>query len=141
MTPARKNRKRIPTPDAKPDPRLHARRIQSVTSPTGETIPQTNAWVTLVQTVRLEDGRVLWFPSQDTVVFYLLGARQHLQEAERLRQRVLKMIRARPEGDFQPTGAKEVLDCLAGLTKAVQLSFAAVEALANLSIDALPEGA
>src|SRR5207249_1356600 len=104
-------------------------------------LPQSNAWSTLVQTVRLEDGRVLWFKSQDTQAFYLVEARQHLVEAERLRVRVFKMIRERREGDYEPTGARDVLDCIAGLTKAVLLSFASIEALANVSIDDLPDDA
>jgi hypothetical protein len=89
--------------------------------------------------VRMPDGRVIYFPAPSFVAFYLLEAKRHLDRGTRLRSRALSVLRTAHDGKLLITDKQAVLDCFAEITKAVLLSYSAIEALVNEMIESLDD--
>jgi hypothetical protein len=79
------------------------------------------------------------FAVPQVVTFYLIEAKKARDRAERRRKAALRARRESDDGMSTLTDQAAVLDALAGLTTAVLLSFAAIEALANACIEKLEE--
>ncbi len=117
---------------------MHASRV---TEHNGEPMPR-GTWAILVSPVMLGDGRrLMWHPPQP-VAFSLAQAKAHCDRAVPKRRRIMGNLVAREHGDgYVPQNARAVLDVVADLWSAVLHSFTAIEAIANDSIDRLPDDA
>ena len=91
--------------------------------------------------VRVQDGRVIYFPAPSFAAFYLIEAKRHLDRGTRLRERALAALRTAHDGKLLIIDKQAVLDCFAEITKAVLLSYCAIEALVNEMIESLDDTA
>jgi hypothetical protein len=83
----------------------------------------------------------LWFQAPQPVAFNILEARRFRNSGEANRVEAMGNLKdRRKEGQVQPADPTLVLDALADLSAAVLFSFAAIEALANHTIDQLEDG-
>jgi hypothetical protein len=128
-------------PEKPPDPRLFATTLaQEWTSPwTGNTYRKGTP--VLPNVVARLDGDLFTFYSPEVVSFNLIEASKRLRRAERLRHQALAQRLGLPNGPDRLSNVTAMLDCLSEATTAVLLSFAAIEGMANLSIDGLSESA
>ncbi len=122
----------------KPDPRVTHTQVVEDAVISGMEVKK-GTWLRSGGAVRLGDGRHLIFGSPQVVAFYLIEAKRALERAERRRRGALKAIQNQGMVHMA-TDEEAVLDALGGLTTAVLLSFAGIEALANACIEALPDG-
>jgi hypothetical protein len=128
-------------PDNPPDPRLFATTLaEDWTSPwTGNKYRKGSP--VLPNAVFPVDGNLATFFVPQVVSFNLIEASKRLRRAERLRRQALSQTMAIPGAPDRLTNVGAVLDCLSESTTAVLLSFAAIEGMANSSIDELQEDA
>jgi hypothetical protein len=128
-------------PDSPPDPRLLATTLaEDWTSPwSGKTYCRGTP--VLPNVVFRVDGNLSTFYVPQVVSFNLIEASKRLRRAERLRRQALSQTLRISETPNRLTNVSAVLDCLAESTTAVLLSFAAIEGMANASIDELNENA
>ena len=98
-------------------------------------------FVVVVEPVRLDGGSVLHIQAPHVPPFYLLTAKSYRDKAEPLRLRTITSTRAEPDGSLRPHDAKAAFDAIEGLTIAVILSAAAIEAHANDMIRRLDDEA
>ena len=94
-----------------------------------------------VMPVRMPDGQVIFFPAPSFAAFYLVEAKRHLDRGTRLRERALAALRTAHDGKLLITDKQAVFDCFAEITKAVLLSYSAIEALVNEMIESLDDDA
>ena len=139
-----KQRKRPPPPhpfEQLADPRAHFYEVaaigdQPVTAPTG---------VGIAEPVRLDSGDVLMFPSPNPTAFFLITAKRFRDAAEPLREAAITNTKRVKRGDgaeaAMPTDEAGLFDALEGLSIAVILSAASIEAYANFAIFSLAEEA
>lgn len=124
-----------------PDPRLWTTEVSELG---GKPVAEPT-FIFPVDRLRLDDRRVLAFHAATMPGFFLVTAKELLNEGERQRQKVLATIRDAPEredwADINVSDDSLALDALGKLFSAVILSAAAVEAYANEAIDRLPDGA
>ena len=124
----------------RPESQIHAGLSASrVTEYGGEPMPK-GTWAITVSAADMSDGRtLLWHPPQ-AVAFSLAQAKLHCDRAVPRRRQIMGNLIARNDGrGYEPQNARAVLVVVADLWSAVLHAFAAVEALANDSIDRLPE--
>lgn len=106
----------------------------------GEPLPPGH-WIVAVSPVFMDDERELqWHPPQP-VAFSLVEAKRLCDRAVPRRLGIIGNLESRSNGTYQPTNQHKALDVVADLWSAVLHSFAAVEAIANDSIDQLPPDA
>ena len=96
---------------------------------------QAGALVGSVMPVTMPDGQLIWFPAPSFTALYLVEAKGHLDRGKRLRKRALAQLRTAHDGKLLVTDKQAVLDCFAEMTKAVLLSYAAIEAVVNEMIE------
>jgi hypothetical protein len=97
-------------------------------------------WIVAVSPVLMGDERELqWHPPQP-VAFSLVEAKRLCDRAVPRRLAIIGNLERRPNDTYQPTNQHKALDVVADLWSAVLHSFAAIEAIANDSIDRLPPG-
>jgi len=108
----------------------------------GGTALPPDTWLVRVSPVLMDDDRLLlWHPRQP-VAFNLIQAKHYLGRGESTRRSIMGNLKRRSDGDgYEPVNSRAVLDCLSHLQAAVLFAFAAVESLANHSIDHLPDDA
>lgn len=94
-------------------------------------------WVVAVSRTRLADGRVMSWPSPQSVAFNLLEAHKLARRGARARERVLSQLRQRDDGTVGPANPSAVIDCVSDLQLAVFCAFAAIESLGNHAVDML----
>jgi hypothetical protein len=105
-----------------------------------EALP-TGAWIVVVSPVEMDDGRTLnWHPPQP-VAFSLVEAKRPVVRAMPRRRQIIGNLKLRPDEAYEPPNSRATLDVVADLSSAVWAAFTAVEAIANDSIDQLPEDA
>jgi len=96
-----------------------------------------------VDRLRLPDKRVLAFHQPTMPGFFLVTAKQLLEEGERQRQEVLTAIRVPPDrldyADVNVSDDSAALDAIGNIASAIILSAAAVEAYANECVDRLED--
>ncbi|MFN8204571.1 MAG: hypothetical protein U0S48_18600 [Solirubrobacteraceae bacterium] len=98
-------------------------------------------WITLVSQVTMDDERQLdWHPPQP-VAFSLVEAHKLVRRAVPKRRNIIDNLKRRTNDAYGPQNSHRTLDVIADLWSAVLHSFAAVEAIANDSIDRLPNDA
>jgi hypothetical protein len=120
------------------DPRLTATHAKHVPGARLSRVPYVLA---VVSPLRLPDGRELWFQAPQPVAFNLLEAKRFRDSGEAKRVEAMANLKERRKEDqVQPADTSLVLDALADLSAAVLFSFAAIEALANHTIDQLEDG-
>jgi hypothetical protein len=91
-------------------------------------------WTVLVSPV---DGRELrWYPPQP-IAFSLIEAKRLCDRAVPRRRRIMGNLSRRENDTYGPQNAQVTLDVVSELWSAVLHSFAAVEAIANDSVDRL----
>lgn len=118
-------------PERQQDPRLAASPATAI----GDELLSPGTWVVLVE---MDDGRELqWHPPQP-VAFSLVEAKKLCDRAVPARRQIVGNLVRRDNGTYMPTNSHRTLDVLSDLWSAVLHSFAAVEAIANDSIDRLP---
>lgn len=125
----KRNGKRRSAAARSPDPRQLAAQVSS------------EIFAFAISPIRLDDARVVFYPSPAVIDFYLLEAKRLRDLGERARQRALSDLKKEDDGSFRPRNPSAVLDAMADLTTAVFLSVGAVEAFANLMIEDLPQDA
>jgi hypothetical protein len=124
-------------PERQQDPRLAATMATAV----GHEPLSPGTWVVLVEPVEMDYGRELqWHPPQP-VAFSLVEAKRLCDRAVPVRRQIVGNLRRRDNDTFEPVNSHRTLDMLSDLWSAVLHSFAAIEAIANDSIDRLPDGA
>jgi len=96
------------------------------------------AFAGVVESIRLERGDVLMFQSPHIPPFYLLTAKAFRDRAEPKRLEALTKTKRKKDGKLRPLDPVGAFDALEGLTIAVMLSAAAIEAHANDMIRRLP---
>lgn len=83
---------------------------------------------------------MLWFQAPQAADFNLVEAKRLRDEGEAKSNAALGDLKLRPDGAaWQPIDEGLVLDALADLSAAALFSFAAVESLANETIEGLPD--
>jgi hypothetical protein len=98
-------------------------------------------WAVLVEPVMMADERELqWHPPQP-VAFSLVEAKRLCDRAVPRRRRIMGSLEKRNNDTFMPQNSRVTLDVISDLWSAVLHSFAAIEAIANDSIDRLPDDA
>ena len=119
------------------DPRVAAVRVTAMDGkPVGPGI-----WAVVVEEVRMDDGRTLnWHPPQP-VAFSLCEAKRLTDRALPRRLAIIGNLKTRENDSYGPQNSMRVLDVVSDLWSAVLHAFAAVEAIANDSIDRLPDDA
>lgn len=106
----------------------------------GQALPPGH-WAVLVEPVMMDDERELqWHPPQP-VAFSLVEAKRLCDRAVPRRLRIMGSLKKRDNDTFMPQNSRVTLDVISDLWSAVLHSFAAIEAIANDSIDRLPEDA
>jgi hypothetical protein len=121
-------------PERQQDPRLAATPVRAIG---GEQLPPGH-WVVAVSPVTMDDGRELqWHPPQP-VAFSLVEAKRLCDRAVPRRRRLIGNLTRRPNDTYGPQNSQATLDVVSDLWSAVLHSFAAIEAIANDSIDRLP---
>ena len=95
----------------------------------------------LVEPVEMDDGRELQWHLPQPVAFSLVEAKKLCDRAAPARRQIVGNLVRRDNGTYMPTNSHRTLDVLSDLWSAVLHSFAAVEAIANDSIDRLPQDA
>jgi hypothetical protein len=124
--------------EARYDPRLTATHAKHVP---GVPLSRVPYQIVAVSPLRLDDGRELWFQAPQPVAFNLLEAKRFRDSGEANRVEAMGNLKERrKEGQVQPADTSLVLDALADLSAAVLFSIAAIEALANHTIDQLDNG-
>lgn len=119
------------------DPRLAATLAIAMD---GKPLPPDH-WMVAVSPVLMDDERELqWHPPQP-VAFSLVEAKRLCDRAVPRRLRIIGNLESRSNDTYQPTNQHKALDVVADLWSAVLHSFAAIEAIANDSIDRLPPNA
>lgn len=124
-----------------PDARITATQLaEPFHSPwTDHTYP-TGAWVTVSDSVKAIDGNgVIGFQPPQVVSFNLLESNAHCLKAERLRTQVLAHVKSLSDGSIRPTNSSAVLDVMSEAASGLFFAFSAIEGLANVSVDELPE--
>ena len=86
-------------------------------------------------------GQVIFSPAPSFAAFYLVEAKRHLDRGTRLRRHALAALRTAHDGKLLIIDKQAVLDCFAEITKAVLLSYSAIEALVNEMIESLDDSA
>jgi hypothetical protein len=129
-----------PPPRPYPDPRLWTTSVDAI----GDKPVAEPTYIFPVDRLRLDDNRVLAFHAATMPGFYLVTAKEHRDEGERLRQQVLATLREAPAredwADVDVSDDSVALEALGHLFSAVILAAAAVEAYANEAVDRLPNG-
>lgn len=106
----------------------------------GQLLPP-GTWVVVVSPVQMDDGTMLnWHPPQP-VAFSLCEAKRLSDRAVPRRRQIMGNLKARQNDSYGPQNSRAVLDVVSDLWSAVLHSFAAIEAIANDSIDRLPDDA
>jgi hypothetical protein len=124
-------------PERQQDPRLAATPVTAI----GDELLSPGTWVVLVEPVEMDDGRELqWHPPQP-IAFSLVEAKKLCDRAVPARRQIVGNLVRRDNGTYMPTNSHRTLDVLSELWSAVLHSFAAVETIANDSIDRLPQDA
>lgn len=119
------------------DPRLAATPVRAI----GGEPAKPGTWITLVSQVTMDDERQLdWHPPQP-VAFSLVEAHKLVRRAVPKRRNIIDNLKRRTNDAYGPQNSHRTLDVIADLWSAVLHSFAAVEAIANDSIDRLPNDA
>src|SRR3954447_11484613 len=92
--------------------------------------------------VRLPDGRILAYHPPQPVAFNLIEAKRHRDQGARDRKAIIAGLQGPDQnGHVRPTDSRAVIDFLSELVGTVLHAFAAIECLANHSIDQLPADA
>jgi hypothetical protein len=127
--------------DTKPDPRQHYTNLTEDAQAGGALLfpHKAGTLIGAVTPVRMQDGKVIWFPAPRFIALDLIEARRHLVRGIRLRQRALGSLRAMADGKITIADKRTVFDCFAELVEAVLLSYAALEALVNEMIESLDD--
>lgn len=95
-------------------------------------------WVVLVEPVVMDDDRELqWHPPQP-VAFSLVEAKKLSDRAVPRRRQIIGSLKRRDNDTYMPQNSRTTLDVISDLWSAVLHSFAAIESIANDSIDRLP---
>ena len=126
-------------PSLTPDSRIHAAKIESVTVD-GVTVPQENAWATLLGVVRTKEGDLLAFPHPHIPGFYLTEAKRMRDKGRK--ELVHSLKHTKPGGQMggrQITTQKTAVDAIRNLAVAVLLAAAGLEAIANECISRLED--
>ena len=123
--------------ESRPDPRQnHTFLAEDIPAGGPLVFPhQAGALVGSVMPVPMPDGRLIWFPAPSFTALYLVEAKRHLDRGKRMRTRALALLRTAHDGKLLVTDKQAVLDCFAEMTKAVLLSYAAIEAVVNEMIE------
>jgi hypothetical protein len=122
------------------DPRLVATQVTGKVE--GPLDIKPGDWMIAMSPVQLPDGRVLAYHPPQPVAFNLVEAKRHRDRGARQRRAILGNLKA-PDanGHSRPQDSAAVIDCLSDLVGAVLHAFAAIESLANHSIDQLDDDA
>lgn len=124
-------------PERQQDPRLRAVMVGAID---GQPLPPGH-WAVAVEPVLMDDGRELqWLPPVP-VAFSLVEAKRLSDRGVPRRKSVVGNLRRRDNGTYGPTNPQRALDVVADLWSAVLHSAAAIESIANESIDQLPDDA
>jgi hypothetical protein len=129
--------KRTRLKESRPDPRQnHTFLTEDIQAGGPLGFPhQAGALVGSVMPVAMPDGRLIWFPAPSFTALYLVEAKGHLDRGKRLRTRALAQLRTAHDGKLLVTDKQAVLDCFAEMTRAVLMSYAAIEAVVNEMIE------
>jgi hypothetical protein len=127
-------------PERSMDPRLVAEQITGKVE--GDLDVEPGDWMIAMSPVRMPDGQVLAYHPPQPVAFNLVEAKRHRDRGVKQRRAILGNLKM-PDanGHRRPQNSAAVIDCLSDLVSAVLHAFAAIECLANHSIDQLDDGA
>ena len=87
-----------------------------------------------------DDRELQWHPPQP-VAFSLVEAKRLCDRAVPRRRQIIGALKRRENDTFMPQNSRATLDVISDLWSAVLHSFAAIESVANDSIDRLPDDA
>ena len=141
MAQKRKKRQRsAPRPERQIDPRLVATQVTGKVE--GPLDIKPGDWMIAVSPLRLPDGRMLAYHPPQPVAFNLLEAKRHGDRGAKQRRAIVGNLKAADaDGNSRPQNSAAVIDSLSDLVGAVLHAFAAIESLANHSIDQLEDDA
>jgi hypothetical protein len=138
MAKKRKRRRGAPTSRQRVDHRRGV--VFDITGDESGPYPEPHLGI-IVEPVRLDDGRALWFQAPHVAPMFLLKAKQLRDAAEPKRARTIARVIASEEGGVKPIDGILAFDALEDLALTVIIALAAIEAHANDMIGRLPDDA